>query len=172
MHVTRSGAVIRGTARAGVALPLIAGLAIMTACVSSDAYELARKDADNARLLHQNEQRHAQELALANKRMKQQVEEMQATLREMRDTLARSERDWREARDELLRIKIDREQQRRSGRERDAPVGLETSRQPTEAPRPVPPDVEAARRKASPPDEVKQRLKTVLEQLQGVLQEF
>jgi TolA-binding protein len=172
MHFTRSGAVISGAAQAGVALALVAGLAIMTACVSTDAYELARKDAENARLLHQNEQRHAQELALANKRMKQQIEEMQATLREMRETLARTERDWRETRDELLRIKIDREQQRRGGREREAQVGLETLKQPTEASRSAPPDLEGARRKASPPDEVKQRLKTVLEQLQGVLQEF
>ena len=179
MHRNHSRAISRAVVRVIWMSPLIAALALIAGCVSHDAYELARKDAENARLLHQNEQRHALELAAANKRMKQQIDEMQASVREMRDNLARTEREWREARDELLRIKIDREQ-RRNSRERDAQLGLDSSKplppdalkSPADAPRPIPPDGDAARRKASPPDEVKQRLKTVLEQLQGVLQEF
>jgi hypothetical protein len=147
---------------------ILASVAPMMGCVGSDTYQLARKDAENARLLFQNEQRHAQELSEANKRMKLQIEELQANLREMKDNLARTERDWRETRDELLRIKIDREQQRRSGHQREAQLGLDTSRPLV----PLPSETESSRRKASSPEEVKQRLKTVLEQLQGVLQEF
>jgi septal ring factor EnvC (AmiA/AmiB activator) len=147
---------------------LITSVTLANGCVSSDTYQLAKQDAENARLLLQNEQQHAQGLSEANKRMKLQIEELQATLREMKENLVRTEREWRETRDELLRIKIDREQQRRGGQQRDAQPGLDTSRPLV----PLPSETEASRRKAASPEEIKQRLKTVLEHLQGVLQEF
>jgi hypothetical protein len=147
---------------------LIASVTPVTGCVSSDTYQLAKKDAENARSVLQNEQRHAQEISEANKRMKMQIEELQANLREMKENLVRTEREWRDTRDELLRIKIDREQQRRGGQQREAQLGLDTSRPLV----PLPSETEASRRKAASPEEIKQRLKTVLEQLQGVLQEF
>jgi hypothetical protein len=135
-------------------------------CVSTEAYELAKKDADNARLLYQNEQRRGQELALSNKKMKQHLEELDATLKDMREKVSRTEREWRETRDELLRIKIEQEQRRGALRHSPSQLGLEDAR-------PAPVGPEGPPRKVPPgSDETKRRLRDLLEQLQDVLQQF
>jgi septal ring factor EnvC (AmiA/AmiB activator) len=139
----------------------------ITSCVSTEAYELAKRDADNARLSYQNEQRRSQELGLSQKRMKQQLEELEKILKDTQDKLARTEREWRETRDELLRIKIEREQARGAVGRRQAQSGPEASRlapeNPQDTSRKLPPASEG---------EVKRRLHDVLEELQDVLEQF
>jgi septal ring factor EnvC (AmiA/AmiB activator) len=132
-----------------------------TACVSGDSYALAKRDAENARLLYQSEQRQAQELAANNKRLKQQLEELDAALKETRDKLARSDREWREARDELLRLKIEREQ-RRTSRDGESQLNLDTAK----------PDADVRPKPSPQSDESKRRLKELLEQLHGLLQQY
>jgi chromosome segregation ATPase len=134
----------------------------VTGCVSSDSYALAKRDAENARLLYQNEQRQAQELAANNKRLKQQIEELDVALRETRDKLTRSDREWREARDELLRLKIEREQHRTSRERGDSQLNLDTAK----------PDTDDRPRTHPQSDEAKRRLKDLLEQLHGLLQQY
>ncbi len=136
-------------------------------CVSSSTYELARSNAENAKLLYQSEQRRANELAASAKKMKQHIEELEASLQESRDKLTRTDRDWRETRDELLRLKIEREQARRKGGER-APefvVHAETEK-PAPALEPEPPQPKAGPQS----DDPKRRLKELLQQLQSALE--
>lgn len=131
-----------------------------SACVSGDTYELARKDAENARLLYQNEQRQTQDLVANNKRLKQQIEELEAALRDTREKLARVDREWREVRDELLRLKIEREQRRSARQHGESQLNLDTAKPDTD---------ERARRLL--PDDSKRRLRELLEELQGLLQQ-
>ncbi|MGH7251520.1 MAG: hypothetical protein ACREIK_06650, partial [Nitrospiraceae bacterium] len=86
---------------------MVAGVSM--GCVSSNTYELAKSNAENAKLLYQNEQRRSQELAGTAKQMKLQIEGLEATLRDTREKLERTDRDWRETRDELLKLKIEQE---------------------------------------------------------------
>ncbi|WP_447972708.1 hypothetical protein [Nitrospira sp. Kam-Ns4a] len=81
-----------------------------TGCVSSSTYELARKDAENARLLYQNETRRAQELAATVVQLTAQIERTQAELKKAQEQIARTEQEFQATRDELLRLKIDWEQ--------------------------------------------------------------
>ncbi|MEK6526469.1 MAG: hypothetical protein AABZ22_06315 [Nitrospirota bacterium] len=145
---------------------MVAG--VSTGCVSSSTYELAKSNAENAKLLYQNEQRRSQELAATAKQMKLQLETLEATLRDTREKLERTDRDWREARDELLRVKIEREQQRRKGRER---VVETLSRIEAEKPASAP-DPEALLKQQGQSDETKRRLKELMQQLQTALEHY
>ncbi len=96
----------------GTVLAAVVGLLAIgqTGCVSSSAYELARKDAENARLLYQNETRRAQELAATATQLKAQIERTQAELKKAQEQIARTEQEFHATRDELLRLKIEWEQ--------------------------------------------------------------
>jgi septal ring factor EnvC (AmiA/AmiB activator) len=130
---------------------------LLTGCVSSSTYELAKRDAEKAMLLYQNEQHRTQELATANKQLKQQVEALQVTLKDTQEKFERADRDWRETRDELLKLKIEREQQAR-GRARRG----EAERAVLGLPEPAP-------KSAFESEETKRRLKELMQQLQSVL---
>ena len=135
-------------------------------CVSSSTYELAKSNAENAKLLYQNEQRRSQELAGTAKQMKLQIEGLEATLRDTREKLERTDRDWRETRDELLRVKIEREQQRRKIR-----VGDFLTRPEMEKPT-LDVEPEARIKHQAESEDAKRLLKELMQQLQTVLQQF
>jgi septal ring factor EnvC (AmiA/AmiB activator) len=140
------------------------GMSGMAGCVSSEAYDQMRREAESARLIAQNDQRRTHELSLTNKKMKQQIEELEATLKETQEKLARTDREWRETRDELLRIKIEREQRR--GAVRGQSALAEGIKPPAESPQ------EPTRKPVPNSEEVKRRLHGLLEQLQAVLEQF
>ncbi len=81
----------------------------LTGCVSSTTYELAKRDAQNATLLLQHEQRRIQDLTAEHKRMTQRIEQLQADLQKTQQELTVRDQAWRETRDELLQLKIDQE---------------------------------------------------------------
>jgi len=143
---------------------MVAGVSM--GCVSSSSYELAKSNAENAKLLYQNEQRRSQELAGTAKQMKLQLETLEATLRDTREKLERTDRDWRETRDELLRVKIEREQQRRKIR-----VGDFLTRPEMEKPT-LDVESEARFKPQVESEDAKRRLKELMQQLQSVLQQF
>ena len=153
-------------ARVGALGVMITGVSF--GCVSLSSYELAKSNAENAKLLYQNEQRRSQELAASNKQVKIRSDELEANLREVRTQLEHTDKEWRETRDELLRYKIDREQQRRKFRQGDTPLRLETERVAPEA------ETEARLKAQAQPQtgDPKRRLKELMQQLQTVLQEF
>lgn len=144
---------------------LVAGASM--GCVSSSTYELAKSNAENAKLLYQNEQRRAQELSGTVKQLKQQLESLEATLRDTRDKLERTDREWRETRDELLKLKIDQEQ-RRKGRQRlvETQPGLEAEKAAVAA------ELEARLKQQTESEDAKRRLKELMQQLQTVLEHF
>ena len=130
---------------------------LLPGCVSHSTYELAKRDAENARLLYQNEQHRTQDLTAANKQSKVQVEALQAALKEAQDKFERADRDWRETRDELLKLKIEREQQQARSRGRRGDADLSAEHAPKTSP-----DSEETRR----------RIKELVQRLQAVLNEF
>ena len=81
-------------------------------CVFGSSYELAKKDAENAKLLYEGELRRSQDLAAANKRMKLQIEDLETGFRTAREKADRIEKEYREVRDDQLKLKIEKEQQR------------------------------------------------------------
>lgn len=142
--------------------------ATQTACVSSSTYELAKSNAENAKLLYQNEQRRSQELVATNKRMKQQIEDLESNLRISREQLERKDKEWREARDELLKMKIDKEQQRHKSRERLS----EASSRPEVIEKAGPAtDFDSRSKSQAQSEDAKRRVKELLEQLQGLLEQ-
>jgi len=143
---------------------MVAGVSM--GCVSSSTYELAKSNAENAKLLYQNEQRRSQELVASAKQMKQQIESLEAILREAREKLERTDRDWRETRDELLKLKIEREQQRRKIR-----VGDFLTRPEMEKP-PLDVESEARVKPQAESEDAKRRLKELMQQLQTVLEHY
>jgi hypothetical protein len=141
-------------------------LGVSTGCVSTNTYELAKSNAENAKLLYQNEQRRSQELVASAKQMKLQVEALEATLRDTREKLERTDRDWRETRDELLRFKIDREQQRRKIRVGDFLTRPELEKAKLGG------ESEARFKPQAESEDAKRRLKELLQQLQTVLEHY
>lgn len=140
--------------------------AAQTACVSGSTYELAKSNAENAKLLYQNEQRRSQELVATNKRMKQQIDDLESNLRISREQLERKDKEWREARDELLRMKIDKEQQRHKSRDRLT----EASPRPEVVEKAGPAsDFDSRPKSQAQSEDAKRRVKELLEQLQGLL---
>ena len=156
-----------GSARLEVVAVLgLMALGVSTGCVSSNTYELAKSNAENAKLLYQNEQRRSQELVASAKQMKLQIEALEATLRDTREKLERTDRDWRETRDELLRFKIDREQQRRKIR-----VGDFLTRPEIEKPT-LDVESEARVKPQTESEDAKRRLKELMQQLQTVIEHY
>lgn len=142
-------------------------LAASTGCVSSSTYALAKSNAENAKLLYQNEQRRSQELTANVKQMNLQIEGLEATLRETREKLERTDREWRETRDELLKLKIEQEQ-RRKGRQRlvETQPMLEAEKAAIAA------EVETRFKQQAESEDAKRRLKELMQQLQAVLEHF
>ena len=156
-----------GSARLEVLAVLgLMALGVSTGCVSTNTYELAKSNAENAKLLYQNEQRRSQELVASAKQMKLQIEALEATLRDTREKLERTDRDWRETRDELLRVKIEREQQRRKIRVGDLLTRPEMEKATL--------DVESEARVKPQPEsqDAKRRLKELMQQLQTVIEHY
>jgi uncharacterized protein YlxW (UPF0749 family) len=122
--------------------------------VSNSTYELAKRDAENAKLLYQNEQHRTQELVTANKQIKAQVEALQVALEDAQKKFERVDRDWRETRDELMKLKIEREQQlaRSRGRRGEGELAV-----------PGP---------SADSEETKRRIKELVQRLQAVLNQF
>jgi len=145
----------------------VLALAASTGCVSNSTYQLAKSNAENAKLLYLNEQRRAQELSATVKQQKLEMESLEATLRETREKLGRTDREWRETRDELLKLKIEQEQ-RHKGRQRlvEAQPTLEAEKAAVAA------EVEARFKQQAESEDAKRRLKELMQQLQSVLQQF
>ena len=145
----------------------VLALAASTGCVSSSTYQLAKSNAENAKLLYLNEQRRAQELSSTVKQQKLEMESLEATLRDTREKLERTDREWRETRDELLKLKIDQEQ-RRKGRQRpgETQAGLEAEKTAVAA------ELETRLKQQAESEDAKRRLKELVQQLQSVLQQF
>ncbi len=142
-------------------------LAGPSGCVSSSTYELAKSNAENAKLLYQNEQRRANELAAGTKKLKERIEELEASLHESREKLARADRDWRETRDELLRLKIEREQARRKGGERSPEFVIHSDAEKSSSGI----EPEGAGPKGDPQArDARRRLRELLQQLQSALE--
>jgi len=141
-------------------------IAASSGCVSSSKYDLAKANAENAKLLYQNEAQRSSDLTAGAKQIKRQIEDLEASLRDTRERLARGDREWRETRDELLRLKIEREQTRRKGGERVQEFIVHSD---TERPMPAIEAESLRSRTESPPDDPKRRLKELLQQLQSVL---
>lgn len=127
---------------------------LLPGCVSNSTYELAKRDAENARLLYQNEQHRTQELATANKQIKAQVEALQVALEDAQKKFERVDRDWRETRDELLKLKIEREQQQAKSRGRRGEGEL------------------AGPGLSADSEETRRRIKELVQRLQAVLNQF
>ena len=124
-------------------------------CVSNQAFEQAQQ---KAYAQHQLDQQHLLELNVANKRLKQRADELEATLQSTREQLGRTEKEWKEVRDELLKLKIEKEQQ--PGKRRDR-VGQEK-----------PGEGQDDQIKQLRLDEARRRAKELLQQLQGMVDQF
>jgi outer membrane murein-binding lipoprotein Lpp len=121
-------------------------------CVSSSTFEQAQRDAERK---IQYEQRQNQELATSNKQLKHRLEELESAWRAAREDAARTEKLFKETRDELLSLKIEREQQRPTTRERLSKTEKFSN--------------EADRLKQERTEEAVRRLKDLLRQIQATL---
>ena len=124
-------------------------------CVSNQTFEQAQQKA-YAQL--QQEQQQLLELNVTNKRLKQRADELEAALQLTREQLGRTEKEWKEVRDELLKLKIEKEQQ--PGKRRDR-VGQEKSGEGQDD-----------QLKHLRLDEARRRAKELLQQLQGMVDQF
>ena len=134
----------------------IAVTAVWSGCVSNRTFEEAQQ---RSYTQHQQDQQHLLELNVANKKLKQRIEELETALQSTRDQLGRTEREWKEVRDELLKLKIEKEQQQ-PGRRRDR-VAQEKSG-----------DGQDDQIKQLRLDEARRRAKELLQQLQGMMEQF
>jgi hypothetical protein len=134
----------------------IAVIAVWSGCVSNRTFEESQQ---RSYTQHQQDQQHILELNIANKKLKQRIEELETALQSTRDQLGRTEREWKEVRDELLKMKIDKEQQQ-PGRRRDR-VAQEKSGEGQDD------QIKQLRL-----DEARRRAKELLQQLQGMMEQF
>jgi len=134
----------------------IAVIAVWSGCVSNRTFEESQQ---RSYTQHQQDQQHLLELNIANKKLKQRIEELETALQSTRDQLGRTEREWKEVRDELLKMKIDKEQQQ-PGRRRDR-VAQEKSGEGQDD------QIKQLRL-----DEARRRAKELLQQLQGMMEQF
>ena len=134
---------------------MIAVTATGGGCVSNQTFEQAQQKAYSQ---HQQDQQHILELNLANKKLKQRSEELETALQATRDQLGRTEKEWKEVRDELLKLKIEKEQQ--PGRKRDRVTQEKSGEGPDD-------QIKQLRL-----DEARRRAKELLQQLQGMMEQF
>jgi hypothetical protein len=133
----------------------IAVTVLWSGCVSNQAFEQAQQ---KAYAQHQQDQQHLLELNITNKRLKQRADELEAALQLTREQLSRTEKEWKEVRDEILKLKIEKEQQ--PGKRRDR-VGQEKSGEGQDD-----------QLKHLRLDEARRRAKELLQQLQGMVDQF
>jgi hypothetical protein len=150
---------------------LLAGLGIVlggaTGCVSYSSYEMARRDAENTRLLYQNETRRAVELAEQNKKMKLQIEDMEARVRNATETADRASKEYKIVRDELLAIKMQSEQERHQAKDRlkRATRQLEKERAVLET------EAELQARSPAVSEQTRERVRALLQEVQTLLEQ-
>jgi len=139
-----------------------------TACVSSSTYELARKDAENAKLLYQNEARRAQELTALAQQLTARIEAAKTELRGLEERIARTEQDFQQTRDELLQIKIDREREQHAIRKqlKVAQTRLQQEQAVLDA------DAGVRAKLGGQSEETRKRLKELVAEIQGLLREM
>jgi peptidoglycan hydrolase CwlO-like protein len=133
----------------------IAATALWSGCVTNRTFEQAQQKSYSQ---HQQDQQHILELNIANRKLKQRIEEVETALQSTRDQLGRTEKEWKEVRDELLKLKIEKEQQ--PGKRRDR-VAQEKSGDG--------PDDQIKQLRL---DEARRRAKELLQQLQGMMEQF
>jgi monoamine oxidase len=143
------------------------GLAGLVGCVSQNTYELARMDAENARLRYQQETQRTQALTEQVKQMKLQIEELETKARIAGETADRATRDYKQVRDELLAMKISQEQEqhRIKTKLKQNLKQLDQERALLELDQ----DLSKKYENASP--ETKQRVRELLQQIDGLLQQ-
>lgn len=146
---------------AGIAL----GLASAVGCVSQNTFELARMDAENAKLRYQQEAQRTQALTEQVKQMRFQIEDLEIKLRNASETADRASREYKQIRDELLAMKIrqEQEQHRIKTRLRQSLKQLDQERALLESEQ----DLSAKYDGATP--ETKERVKELLQQIDGLL---
>lgn len=150
-------------------LAALAGLVMLAAaCVSSSTYELARKDAENAKLLYQNEARRAQELAALAQQLTARIEAAKAELRGLEERIAKTEQDFQQTRDELLQLKIDREREQHAIRKqlKVAQARLQQEQAVLDA------DASVRSKLGGQSEETRKRLKELVGEIQGLLREM
>jgi len=133
----------------------IAVTALWSGCVSNRTFEESQQKSYTQ---HQQDQQHILELNVANKKLKQRVEELDTALQSTREQLGRTEREWKEVRDELLKLKIEKEQQ--PGKRRDRMAQEKSGDGPDD-------QIKQLRL-----DEARRRAKELLQQLQGMMEQF
>jgi hypothetical protein len=133
----------------------IAVTAMWSGCVSNQTFEQAQQKSYTQ---HQQDQQHLLELNVANRKLKQRIEELETALQSTRDQLGRTEKEWKEVRDELLKLKIEKEQQPGRRRDRVAQEKLGDG-----------PDDQIKQLRL---DEARRRAKELLQQLQGMMEQF
>jgi chromosome segregation ATPase len=133
----------------------LATTALWSGCVSNQTFEQAQQKSYTQ---HQQDQQHILELNVANRKLKQRIDELETALQSTRDQLGRTEKEWKEVRDELLKLKIEKEQQPGRRRDRVAQEKLGDG-----------PDDQIKQLRL---DEARRRAKELLQQLQGMMEQF
>lgn len=146
----------------------LSGALWLSGCVSSGTYELARKDAENATLLYQNEARRAQELTALAQQLTARIDAAKAELRSLEERIARTEQDFQRTRDELLEIKIDREREQHAIRKqlKVAQARLQQEQALIDA------DASVRPKLGTQSEETRKRLKELVGEIQGLLREM
>jgi peptidoglycan hydrolase CwlO-like protein len=142
-------------AKLAVLFMTLAVTALWSGCVSNQTFEQAQQKSYTQ---HQQDQQHLLELNVANRKLKQRIEELETALQSTRDQLGRTEKEWKEVRDELLKLKIEKEQQPGRRRDRVAQEKLGDG-----------PDDQIKQLRL---DEARRRAKELLQQLQGMMEQF
>lgn len=147
----------------GIAL----GLAVLVGCVSQNTYDLARMDAENAKLRYQQEAQRTQALTEQIRQMKIQIDDLETKSRAAGETADRATREYKQVRDELLAMKISQEQEqhRIKTKLKQNLKQLDQERTLLELEQ----DLGKKYENATP--ETKQRVKELLQQIDGLLQQ-
>jgi hypothetical protein len=143
------------------------GLTGLVGCVSQNTYDLARMDAENARLRYQQETQRTQALTEQIKQMKLQIEDLETKSRIAGETADRATRDYKQVRDELLAMKISQEQEqhRIKTKLKQNLKQLDQERALLEL------DQDLGKKYENAAPETKQRVRELLQQIDGLLQQ-
>jgi hypothetical protein len=145
----------------------VLGLTGLVGCVSQNTYDLARMDAENARLRYQQETQRTQALTEQIKQMKLQIEDLETKSRIAGETADRATRDYKQVRDELLAMKISQEQEqhRIKTKLKQNLKQLDQERALLEL------DQDLGKKYENAAPETKQRVRELLQQIDGLLQQ-
>ena len=138
----------------------------MSGCVSSSTYNEMKQAAEDAQRNLQRERQKVQAIEKAEIERKKQMEEWLARLSGTVERLDGMTRSWNDLRVELRRLRIDRELERQAQQGKPGGIGLVIESQGSQ------PDPQAPTPKPFVfSNDPKLRLKDLLNQIQGVLQE-